>query len=67
MAYIKFNYDYQLVYLAQTTITLNGFDNISQHFYYFYNFSLKLALLQVCIAFFFPFRQKSSKILIKPA
>ena len=46
-SYIKFDCDYQLVYLAQTIITLNGFDNISQHFYYFYNFSLKLALLQV--------------------
>ena len=50
--YIKFDCDYQLVYLAQTIITLNDFENISQHFYYFYNFSLKLALLQVCIAYF---------------
>ena len=59
-SYIKFNCDYQLVYLAQTTITLNDFDNISQHFYYFYNFinSLKLALLQVCIAYFYSFKTK---------
>ena len=61
MAYIKFNCDYHLVYLIQTTITLNGFDNISQDFYYFYNFSLKLALLQVCIAFFFSFQTKIFK------
>ena len=54
-SHIKFNYDYQLVYLAQTIITLNGFDNISLHFYFFYNFSLKLALLQVCIAYFYSF------------
>ena len=60
-SYIKFNCDYQLVYLAQTTITLNGFDNISQHFYYFYNFSLKLALLQVCIAYFYSFQTKIFK------
>ena len=46
-SYIKCNCDYQLVYLSQTIIVLNGFDNILQHFYYFYNFSLKLALLQV--------------------
>ena len=66
-SYIKFNCNYQLVYLAQTTITLNSFDNISQHFYYFYNFSLKLALLQVCIAYSIPSRQRSSKDLIKAA
>ena len=30
-SYIKFNCDYQLVYLAQTIITLNGFDNILQN------------------------------------
>ena len=62
-SYIKFNCDYQLVYLAQTIITLNSFDNtsISQHFYYFYNFSLKLALLQVCIAYFYFFKIKIFK------
>ena len=49
-SYIKFNCDYQLVYLAQIIMTLNGFDNVSKHFY-FYNFSLKLALLQVCVAY----------------
>ena len=59
-SYIKFNCDYQLVYLAQTIITLNGFDNISQ-FYYFYNFSLKLVLLQVCIAYFYSFKTKIFK------
>ena len=64
---IEFNCDYQLVYLAQTIIALNGFDNISQHFYYFYNFSLKLALLQVCIAYFYSSRKKSSKNLVKAA
>ena len=61
MAYIKFNCDYHLVYLAQITITLNGFDNISQEFYYFYNFSLKLALLQVCNAYFYSFQTKIFK------
>ena len=60
-SYIKFNCDYEFVYLAQTIITLNGFDNISQHFYYFYNFSLKLALLQVCIAYFYTFKTKIFK------
>ena len=43
-SYIKFNRNYHLVYLAQTTTTSNGFENISQHFYCFYNFSLKLAV-----------------------
>ena len=55
VSYIKFNCNYQLVYLAKTIKILNGFDNISQHFYYFYNFSLKLDLLQVCIAYFYSF------------
>ena len=66
-SYIKFDCDYQLVYLAQTIITLNGFDNISQHFYYFYNFSLKLALLKFALHISIPARQKSSKDLIKAA
>ena len=44
-SYIKLNCDYQLVYLAQTIIKLNGFDNISQHFYYFYNFSFKASFI----------------------
>ena len=66
-SYIKFNCDYQLVYLAQTIITLNGFDNILQHFYYFYN-SLKLALLdKFALHISIPSRQKSSKDLIKAA
>ena len=60
-SYIKFNCDYQLVYLAQTIITLHGPDNISQHFNYFYNSSLKLALLQVCIAYFYSFKTKIFK------
>ena len=34
---IKFNCDYQLVYLAQTITILNGFDNILQHFIVFTN------------------------------
>ena len=66
-SYIKFNCDYQLVYLAQIIIRLNGFYNISQHFYYFYNFSLKLALFQVCIAYFYSFQTKISEDLIKAA
>ena len=60
-SYIKFGCDYELVYLAQTIIALNGFENISQHFYYFYNFSLKLALLQVCIVYFYSFKTKIFK------
>ena len=56
--YIKFNCDYQLVYLAQIIITSNDFDNISQHFNHFNNFSLNLALLQVCIVYFYSFKTK---------
>ena len=58
-SYIKFNCDYQFVYLAQTSITLNGFDNTLQHFYYFYNFSLKLPLLQVCMTYFYVYSSKT--------
>ena len=65
-SYIKFNCDYLMVYLAQIIITLNGFDNILQHFYYFYNFSLKLKLFQVCIAYFYFFKTKSLEDLINP-
>ena len=64
-SYIKFNCDYQLVYLAQTIITLNGFDNISQQFYYFYNFNLKLLYCKFALHICIRSRQKSSKDLIK--
>ena len=66
-SHINFNCDYQLVYFTQTIITLNGFDNISQHFYYFYNFSLKLLYYKFALHISIPSRQKSSKDLIKAA